>query len=219
MSILGIKIDLKSKLNHNFCLEKYFLARKILYDGRSMLMPIMEMLNHSENGSPFIVSKGIDCSGFTVSEAFSRYHYSMDCFDFFQLYSFSNEPKIALSCNTSFEISGKKISVRRSNFESHQPKRFLSGRLFQKSINEIIFYDVMLANEVEPQVALKAFSTLCEKYGFNRCIAEDMFFGLVNHNVKVLNNCLKIIEVENFGLKDVFENMVKKQLAIIQANS
>ena len=213
--IFGLSDDFNADLNPQFCLQKYFLSRKILSNGISKIMPIMELLNHSDDGHPFLISNGIKCSGFSNSEVFARYHHMIDGFDFFQIYNFANEAKLALSCNTSINIPEiGKISIIRTTIKKPKFKSLFKGQITKRK--EINFYDVELANTLEPHKPLVKFNKLCEKYNINKEMSQTIFKGLLKHNIIALNKCLQMTIGKDAKLLNEIENISRNQLKILQ---
>ena len=175
----------------------------------------MEFLNHSNDGHPYLISNEIKCSGFANSEVFARYHHMIDGFDFFQIYNFANEAKLALSCNTSINIPEiGKISIIRTTIKKPKFKSLFKGQITKRK--EINFYDVELANTLEPHKPLVKFNKLCGKYNINKKMSQTIFKGLLKHNIIALNKCLQMTIGKDTRLLNEIENVSRNQLKILQ---
>jgi|TARA_B110000238_G_scaffold48178_1_gene52379 hypothetical protein len=214
--LFGLSHDFVTELNPKFCLQKYFLSRKILSNGISKIMPIMELLNHSNDGYPFLIINGVKCTGFSKSEAFARYHNMIDGFDFFGIYNFAIDSRIALSCNTSINVPKiGKISINRTTIKKSKPKAFFSTKFTRDKT--VDFYDVEIANTVDPSAPLDKFKKLCEKYNIKKEVSQTIFKGLLKHNMIILNNCLKMTADKDNKLINEIVKTSRNQLKIIQS--
>jgi len=213
--IFGLRNDFKKDLSPQFCLQKYFLNRKISHNGKSKIMPIMELLNHSDHGHPFLIDAGVTCSGYSDTEAYARYHYMIDGFDFFQIYNFAIKPKVALSCDVSLTIpTFGKISINRTKLNTPVTNSLLKKRFIKD--RETKFYDIELANTLDPHMPINKFEELCQKHDINKEISQSIFKGLLKHNIITLNHCLELTANKNSNLIFEIDSIFRNQLKIIQ---
>ena len=93
-AFISVWDDVLSESECSNIIEKFFgyfsifiFFSQIFYKGNSVIMPVIELFNHSNVGRPFIFNGGIEIQGKGSGEIFSRYHSAMDGFDFFNLFS------------------------------------------------------------------------------------------------------------------------------------
>jgi hypothetical protein len=102
--------------------ERYFGTRYITYKGRGVLMPVVELVNHSHTPVSFDREDGIGVSGIFDGEILVRYSFA-DALDIFSNWGFASEGQpFALSLELSLETEAGEIVIERNDIDT-DPKR------------------------------------------------------------------------------------------------
>ena len=109
--LLLVSLELRHKGNWEDVLRRQFLqSRRINYQQRKVLMPIMELINHSSTGRNFDIGDGIGFGGEFDGEVYVNYSSASDALQRFLIYGFANQEPRAISLPMSCAI-GKNTRV------------------------------------------------------------------------------------------------------------
>ena len=211
----GVESNSKKRLTYKYLFHKHMSSRTIFYKGNSVIMPVIELFNHSDVGRPFIFNGGIEIQGKGSGEIFSRYHSAMDGFDFFNLYGFSNNPILGYSCTTNIKVHKENISIIRSSQSEPKSKLIWKHHKNRELDRGILFRDVLLKDAISPDKPMKIFVERCLKYGLAASTSKDIFQGLLRHNTLVTKDFLGTIRSMEFSLKPVISQVVERHLELL----
>ncbi len=160
-----------------------------------MLMPMLELANHSDEGAPYVVMQdGVSLSGTFDDEVVARYRHHMDAFHFFFNYHFAKPSRTTLSCDVNIDIPGfRSLRISRLDGLSEARKAYRVPQV-STSKNEIHLSFVELVNLDEPNLPRKIFLELLMEQGIPMSSANQIFDGLLGHNREVLQDFLKACE-------------------------
>lgn len=176
-------------------LTTYLISRKIRIGQESKLMPIIELLNHSNRGANFLIDKGIKIEGGFKDEILVNYHSHLDPFHFLKNYRFVSTSTSIISCNVEIKMSDS-LSIKISRLDRLNeikqdkkiPKVERDGDLVKISYVEI-------SNQTHPDKPKHLFSELLRPYAIKSEVINSVFEGLLNHNRKVLEALMKECEL------------------------
>jgi hypothetical protein len=191
LQIFGFSDDLQHVPTPLEAFKTYCISRQILVNGESRLMPVLELINHAQEGAPYQVTReGVSLSGSFEGEVLARYRHHMDAFHFFFNYHFATPGRSALSCEVRVELPGFR-SLRVSRWDGLCEVR--SGvRMPQVCIrkDEIQLSFVELVNLDAPALPRQVFLELLLDQGLPASSVHALFNGLLGHNRQVLQDFL-----------------------------
>jgi len=172
-------------------LTSYLISRKIRIGQDSKLMPIIELVNHSNHGANYVVVQGVKIGGIFKDEILVNYQSSLDPFHFLKNYRFSSPTTAILSCDVEIKVSDA-LSIKISRFDGFSeikknkkiPKVEQQDELIKISYLEIS----NKTNSTEPKYS---FSKLLQPYGIRPEVINSVFEGLISHNHKILTELVK----------------------------
>jgi len=176
---------------------RFLTSRAINMQGRSMLMPIVELVNHRTGKALFDLKMGVSVSGTFDGEVLVRYQHT-DALGIFQEWGFASREPIAFSLpllvgrgdrafgvNRELQKTVKRDSVR-------MPTVKLNGKLVTLS-------HIMLGNVKSPELPRRIFLSLMED--IPRVNAEEFFDEIRNINrQKFLKFIAALDEYEGAGV-------------------
>ena len=179
------------KKSANQYLNSYLVSRKIRIGQASKLMPIIELLNHSNHGTHFLIDQGIKITGVFKDEILVNYHNSLDAFHFLKNYRFSSPATTILSCDVEIKVSDT-LSIKISRFDqlseiknnTKMPKVEQQGHLIKISYLEI-------SNKTHPTEPKNCFNELLRPFAIKPEVINLVFSGLVSHNHQILTELIK----------------------------
>jgi len=112
LGLINQKVRFSSKENLENIFERFILSRQIFWNDKCVLMPIIELVNHSPAESGFIVNdQGISIGGKYSDEVLVRYS-NCDPLRRFIQYGFVCKERLGFSLNVNVVHNGKKIAVK-----------------------------------------------------------------------------------------------------------
>lgn len=166
-------------------------SRQISVESSSKLMPVLELINHASDGSPYVMDQGLSLSGTFQDEVFARYRRHMDAFHFFFNYHFASPCRSTLSCGVTIDLP-RVGTLRISRFDGlAEVKNGVRVPKLVASQGEIHLPFLELVNEDEPALPRRVFLDLMASQGLPASSAHQLFDGLLAHNRQVLNDFIK----------------------------
>lgn len=206
------------KKSANQYLNSYLLGRKIRIGNASKLMPIIELLNHSNHGSNFLIDQGIKITGVFKDEILVNYHNSLDPFHFLKSYRFSSPATTILSCDVEIKVSDT-LSLKISRFDqlseikknTKMPKVEQQGHLIKISYLEI-------SNKTHPTKPKNCFNELLQPFAIKSEIINSLFSGLVSHNHQILTKLIKECKVNPSEMSNQILQTAQDVIQSIEGN-
>jgi hypothetical protein len=90
--------------------QRFFETRTITYRGQSVVMPLIEMVNHGE-GPRYDLSDGVALRGSFPGEVFVQYS-DLDSFDYFLSWGFATQRPVAFSVGLEGKIGSAPLQIR-----------------------------------------------------------------------------------------------------------
>ena len=203
-----------TKLNDNELLKIYLNSRQINFKEKPHFMPIIELINHSNNGANYNFSNGISVKGNFEEEVFANYNNEIDSFDFFQNYKFYSKQKIALSCKLKINYKNKQISVERKNRE-YEIINGIKVPIVSYLNNTITFSQINITNSIKKKQYREFLINKLVKFSLSISQVNEFFDGLIVHNLSILNNIIKECEKNKSFFSSQIIKIAKNQISSI----
>ncbi len=187
------KYFFENKFSKKDYIDLYLNSRQIEIQNKKYFMPLIELINHSTQGTDYLFSKGLYVKGFFQDEIFTNYNIDYDSFEFFKNYQFFSKQKKALSCKLQVKFRNKKIMIERNSDEYKLIKNIKIP--LSTTIDNTIFISHIDLTEVKRNknyydLIIKDFV----KYGLNYDEANEFLKNLFNYNMnllyKIKNECV-----------------------------
>lgn len=205
LQIFGCRDDLNRQLTPADAFERHCISRQISVNGVSKLMPVLELINHADEGAPYLVAQdGVTLSGTFDGEVTARYRRHLDAFHFFFNYHFANPGRSTLSCDVRIAIPGRR-SLRISRMDGlSEERRDVRWPQVSSSKDEVHLSFVELVNLDQPSAPRQVFLELLKDQGIPTSSLHQLFEGLIAHNRQVLVDFLKACEgLEGAAIEDL----------------
>ncbi len=195
LQILGCQDDLSLQLGLREAFNRHCISRQISVNGGSRLMPVLELVNHSDEGAPYVVMQdGVSLSGTFNDEVMARYRHHMDAFHFFFNYHFAKPSRMTLSCDVRIDMPPfGSLRISRLDGLSEVRKGFRVPQVSTNK-NEIHLSFVELVNLDAPKLPRQVFLELLTEQGIPISSVNQIFDGLLGHNRQVLQDFLVTCE-------------------------
>lgn len=210
-----LKSDFVEK-NINEHLHNYFVSRQIGINSASKLMPILELINHSASGKPYIVDDGVYVAGVFETEVLTCYRRNFDAFHFFRNYHFATETNTILSCNVKIEVPNIGI-INISRFDStFDIKEGVTRSKIIKSKAEVSISFLELVSDGNKTLPKTMFADRMHEFHISTQTANEIFDGLVDHNRKVLADMMDTCRLSDSGMAKELTAIAIKQFKLLQ---
>ena len=213
LAILGWHETSFHELNDGKLLEHYLMSHQIDINSKPMIMPIIEMINHSSNGNNYIIEDGIKFNGNFKDELFANYNCNIDMFHFYRNYHFVSPTNYLLSCDVSFDFPsiGRVFISRFDNILNQEDS--LKTPQFKKSNNQLSISFVELSNKQGN--ARPIFVKLMQSNNISSTKANEIFDGLIEHNKQVLDAFLAECNKSDGRIIEDLKTIAKIHLQIL----
>lgn len=199
--------------------QAHCISRQISVNGVSKLMPVLELINHAPDGSPYVVDDGVSLSGTFKDEVFACYRRRMDAFHFFFNYHFPCPGRSALSCCVSIDLPKiGTLHIGRHDGLAESRNGILMPKLHARKGNIHLPY-LELANLDEPALPRAVFAALMAEHGLPPADIHQLFDGLIAHNLHVLNDFMKACERADGPLVQQLRAVAGSQISCLNAAS
>ena len=174
-------------------LERFSASRKIrLANGRAVLMPVLELVNHDIDGKVFKFGSGVSLKGVFAHEIFARYNVT-DPFGAFFTWGFSNNASHAFSLPLSFSIGSRTLVVKR-DLKEKQPSGKVRVPKVKRDGEKIILSHLMIGNAKNPRLVKGVFYRLMQEMDVSN--KEEVFDHIQTSNSRQFVKLL--LSLENF---------------------
>jgi len=208
--LFGWKItDFDQKSNKEL-LNDYFISRQIRIKNESRLMPILELINHSNSGKEYIADEGVTVEGIFKDEVLTCYHGNFDAFHFFKNYHFTSNSSVVLSCDVKIDVPKIGIiNISRFDSEIEVKDEIVIPKITKKNSEiQISFLD--LSNGKTGSNPREIFITRMAEFNINKTTSNTIFDGLIDHNRKALSSLINEC--------NLIKSSIAKQIQLIAAN-
>jgi len=208
------KYFFENKFSKKDYIDLYLNSRQIEIRNKKYFMPLVELFNHSAQGTDYIFSEGLYVNGFFQDEIFTNYNIDYDSFEFFKNYQFFSKQKKALSCKIQVNFRNKKIIIERN---SNEYKIIKNIKLpISTTIENTIFISHIDLTEVKRNknyynLIIKDFI----KYGLDHNEANEFFKNLFNYNMNLLHKIKNECVNQNASIAIEISKIVNNQISCL----
>lgn len=214
----GISESLFHKPDTISCLDAYKSSRRIMIDGKFVMMPLLELANHSEKSkTTFVVDSYTSICGKFSDEILVNYQIAGDATSMYQTYGFSTLKPYAFSGALAINVGSKVIKIARyinlynKIDKTNIPKVSVQG-------NEINLSFLVVGSLNDRSSPKKIFLKLMQEVGMPTHIAGNVFNGIVNMNQQFFKSLLNELKPLEGIVVDGLRTMAKNQLSAIRDN-
>jgi hypothetical protein len=173
--------------------QRYFETRTITYRGQSVVMPLIELVNHGD-GPRYDLSDGVAFRGSFPGEAIVQYC-DLDCFDYFRSWGFATQRPVAFSVGLHGNIGAARLEVGQTFNERVTSERSWIPEI-RKNSEAVSVSFLMIGNKRLPRLPKGIFYRLMRNAGY---AGFEEAFDMVHH-VNRLHFLGLIEELEPFDL-------------------
>lgn len=161
------------------CLKNYIETRDVNFNGTPHIAPVLEIVNHSPDGSDYATNEGVTVAGTFEAEVFARYNVR-DAWAVALQYGFAHRSPYAYSLAIAIDYAGKRLSVDRDAAAIRvvdgirYPRREGDGDL-------ITLTNLMLGDSTAPDLPRAVFRTLMDGT-LTTAQADEIFDGIAFYN-------------------------------------
>jgi hypothetical protein len=175
--------------------KRFLYTRQIHYQGRKVLMPIIELINHSANSTDYIIDKGIRVEGIFSDEVTVNYSSLSDSLGRFFNYGFASHELRAYSVPIVYKLNdGRFLHISRntriSNVKNgiHFPQKLSNDRHIKISY-------LLIADERYPRLPRGIFRKMFDELSYE--VVDEIFERVRSYNIKYLCDLLADLESHN----------------------
>lgn len=170
--------------------NKFLQSRKIRYQDKSVIMPVLELANHGTTGKTFQFQNGIGLKGTFDGEVLARYS-ATDPFGIFCGWGFPSDELVAFSLPMALGNKNRRMLIQRNIAQRAVKGQFRVPKMTRNG-NRLALSYVMLGNAKFPRLAKGIFYQLMKDVG--QINAEELFDRIVHFNVKKFLTLLSALE-------------------------
>jgi hypothetical protein len=187
--------------------QRYFETRTITYRDQSVVMPLIELVNHGD-GPRYDLSDGVAFRGSFPGEAFVQYS-DLDSFDYFLSWGFATQRPAAFSVGLHGSIGAARLEVGQTFNERVTSERSWIPEI-RKNGDGVSVSFLMIGNDRLPRLPKGIFYRLMRDAGY---AGFEEAFDMVHH-VNRLHFLGLIEELEPFDLPiaRILRTMARYQL-------
>jgi len=159
--------------------QKYFLrSRRIQSQGRPVVMPVVELVNHNPYADGFDFDNGIAVKGTFPGEVFVRYNLA-DSIGVLMNWGFASEEPLALSLPMNITIGSRRLIIKRNIKESQKLENRKAPVVVREGDKVTLSY-LILGNIRLPRQPKSVFHLLANDIGIPH--TEDIFDRILHFN-------------------------------------
>lgn len=157
--------------------RRYFESRHIVLDGQKVVMPLIELINHGDDGENYQrIGTNLRFAGTFSGEMFARY-FDGDALGLFEVYGMVIPRPCAFSIALTGEIESTPLVIQRLYAgPARSPRDWIPG--IEKESHKITLSFAMTGNERYPRVPKGIFNRLMRDAGYSDVLE---CFDLVQH--------------------------------------
>jgi hypothetical protein len=214
---VGWIVDLPSRFrepSEEVCLRRYIQTRAITYEGTNVLMPMMELLNHSDAAGGFEPGTGVSVSGTFQAEVLVNYGCD-DCWGRALSHGFCDPTGYALSLAFSYHAADVRIAI---HHDYHLQELSHGLRLPVVSIDggAVHFSHLILGHTQYPQLPRAVFQSVARNTPLQN---PDELFDIVQHyNRMQLLKVLRVTENAQVPLAAMLHDAAYQQLTALSSH-
>ena len=163
---------------------RFLRTRMINRNGRGVLMPVLELVNHGVTGSPFNFTGGISIAGTYTSEVLARYNF-LDPLGVFLAWGFPSPEPVTHSLGMKLPLPGRTLVIGREVTKNKVHARLRIPEVTVED-DKINFSHLMLGHKRFPKLSRGVFQYLMKEQGIE---GVDEIFDRIRqiNGIKFLN--------------------------------
>lgn len=191
--------------------NRFVRSRMINRNGRGVLMPVLELVNHGVAGSPFRFTGGISIAGTYASEVLARYNF-IDSFGVFLTWGFPNPEPVTYSLSMGVPLRGRTLMIGRelSKNKAHGRVRIPEVTVVDDKIK---FSHLMLGNKSFPKLSRGAFQHVMNEQGIKG--VDEIFDRIRMMNGTRFLNLLSVLEGHESRTITALRQMCRYQITAL----
>ncbi len=197
-------------------IKKQFLnARVFNFNNSSVVVPIVELVNHKVKSMPFIVSKeGISTPNYAALNCELRHSYNnVGPLKRFFYQGFFSEETIVFSIPFSINIenTGIHISCRGESLKDDSMK-------IERSGNQIILEGLPIADVNHPRLPYDYFDEICRKIA-DINIPKDLLLKIFQFNISIREKIINESQFIDNQVSEIFTKVLHYEISLISSNN
>ena len=149
-------------------------------EGKRLLMPVVELINHGVKGAPFQFKDGIAVKGTFSGEVLAHYGLT-DPFGVFCTWGFACEEPAAFSLPIRLPLKPRRLVIRR-DIQDKKILGYARTPTVKVEKDTIVLSYLMLGHSKFPRMAKGIFYRLMKDQGIERSDAEEIFDRILYFN-------------------------------------
>lgn len=215
LALLGGQPDTGLAPTPEQAFQAHCVSRQIGVEGRSCLMPVLELINHAPDGAAYVVDQGVALTGRFTDEVLACYRRQMDAFHFFFNYHFVSQARVVLSGLVTIDLPGLGVlHIARDDARVDHHQGVAQPQVTVRP-GQIHLSFVVLADQDAPTRPREVFVRLMLAQGLPTARGHELFDGLVAHHRQVLQAFIQACEATaptEGGLVSQLQHVAQGQL-------
>ena len=189
-------------------LERYFQSRHLSHKEKDVVMPLIELINHGDDGASYQSTDSIGFTGTFPGEIFARYS-DADTLGFFHAWGIATPRPLAFSVSLSGNIQSTPVKIERHYVGPARSERDWIPKL-QRNPDNIALPFAMIGNERFPRLSRGIFYRLMRNAGYS---GFEEPFDLIQHvNRLHFLDLLKAVEGIDLPMARILQAVAHYQL-------
>ncbi|MGH7487370.1 MAG: hypothetical protein ACREMY_17480, partial [bacterium] len=161
--------------------RRFLRSRMIHSQGKPVVMPVVELVNHGTEGVGFEYKDGISVKGTFKDEILVRYNLT-DPLGVITVWGFASEEPVAFSLEMRVPLANKRRIAIRRNFGQVEKLGNTRAPTIKATGDVIEVSHLMLGHKKFPRLAKGVFYRLMKGQGIEREAAEELFDRIAHFN-------------------------------------
>jgi hypothetical protein len=160
--------------------KRFLKSRSINSKAGSVIMPVVDLINHGVQGVAYDFKDGIAVKGVFSGEALARYNIN-DAFGFFSSWGFASEEPTAFAFPMRLQLGSRHLLIRR-DLNKKSTMGNLSAPVVKIDGSNVHLSWLLLGNTRAPRIPKTIFYRLMRNQGIKRENAEEIFDRILHFN-------------------------------------
>jgi hypothetical protein len=205
-SMDALPADLRDRLTKQFALmtvfrgsptertqRRFLRSRMIHSQGKQVVMPVVELVNHGTDGAGFEFKDGISVKGTFKDEILVRYNLT-DPLGVVAVWGFASEEPVAFSVPMRLPAGNKRRLVILRNFNQIEKLGNTRAPTVKVTGEAIELSHLMLGHKKFPRLSKGVFYRLMKSQGIEHDAAEELFDRITHYNRTLFLQLLQDLE-------------------------
>ncbi len=160
--------------------NRFLKSRTIRSQGRQVIMPVVELINHGVRGSEFQYKEGIGVRGTFADEVLARYTLS-DPLGVLGIWGFASPEPTAFSMPMRLPLGDHRLIIHR-NFSEKTKIGNVRVPAVKINGNNVVLSHLLIGHEKFPKLPKGIFYHLMQDQGIDQSTAEELFDRIQHFN-------------------------------------